>query len=236
MSSAARSNQMETMHPAVKAATLRGLHDMAQPLTVLHGSLELALMQVQTADEYRQWLEFALEQAERLVSNLEYVQQLVHLQRPARDLETFPVPALVNAVRKELQSIFAGRDIQAVVIRRGQHFGVRASYRAVQEALRLIFSSLGSVEKCRRVVVEIDDCTSTVQVQFIITDECGQPPASENTTSPCLDLQLAQTIVASTSGEMTLSFNPLAVRICLPSARIKTPTRKMRKKGDSIHV
>lgn len=50
---------------------------MAQPLTVLQGTLELALMQLPSADESRQWLETALEQACRLASDLAQVQKLV---------------------------------------------------------------------------------------------------------------------------------------------------------------
>src|ERR1700690_4377062 len=97
MSIQSRNNSVEG-HPVVIGAALRGLHDMAQPLTVLQGSLELALMQGQTPEEYRQWLGFALEQAGRRASDLEYVQQVVRLQQPAEDVAAFTISVLMRTV------------------------------------------------------------------------------------------------------------------------------------------
>ena len=74
----AKTKRQTAFSPTVVGGVRRGLHQMAQPLTVLQGTLELALMQLPRADESRQWLEAALEQACRLASDLEQVQKLVH--------------------------------------------------------------------------------------------------------------------------------------------------------------
>jgi hypothetical protein len=74
----AKAKRKEETSPVIVGGVSRGLHQMAQPLTVLQGTLELALMQLPTADESRQWLEAALEQACRLASDLAQVQKLVN--------------------------------------------------------------------------------------------------------------------------------------------------------------
>jgi hypothetical protein len=74
----AKVKKKETPPPPMVGGVLRGLHQMAQPLTVLQGTLEMALMRLPSADESRPWLEVALEQACRLASDLEHVQKLVN--------------------------------------------------------------------------------------------------------------------------------------------------------------
>jgi hypothetical protein len=74
----AKGRKKKTAPPFMVGGVLHGLHQMAQPLTVLQGTLEMALMQLPTADESRQWVEVALEQACRLASDLEHVQKLVN--------------------------------------------------------------------------------------------------------------------------------------------------------------
>ena len=76
-------------HPALARATSRGLHDTAQPLTVLQGLLEFTLMQAQTVQEYRESVTSALAELSRLTACFENVRQLVRLQHPAADICQF---------------------------------------------------------------------------------------------------------------------------------------------------
>jgi len=236
MRTESQNNQAHAPNPAVVSAALRGLHDMAQPLTVLQGSLELALMQVQSIDEYRQWLEFALEQAGRLASNLEYVQQVVRLQHPPGDVEIFPVSAPIRASLQELQSSFAERQAVVTVIRRGEREELAASFSRVHEILRLMFSGLCSLlPQCGQIILEIDSAPTGVVLQFRVADERGQAIELQSNASIPSCLKLAQAAVASASGEMTIAVKPLRAEIFLPSPKSENSHKKVRK-GTPLHV
>ncbi len=64
----------------ITQAVSRSLHDLAQPLTVLQGSLELALMQAETIEQCREAMTTALAEAERVIAGLKRARHLVRLQ------------------------------------------------------------------------------------------------------------------------------------------------------------
>ena len=55
----------------------RELHETAQPLTVLQGLLELALLQPGSADEYRDVIQRAAEQSRRVSKGFDHVRRLL---------------------------------------------------------------------------------------------------------------------------------------------------------------
>lgn len=65
----------------------RGLHKTAQPLTVLQGMLELALLNAGTVDEYKQTIEQALEELQRVVDCFEHLRTLTQLHQPASQIK-----------------------------------------------------------------------------------------------------------------------------------------------------
>jgi hypothetical protein len=62
----------------------RSLHKTAQPLTVLQGVLELALLNAQTTDEYRSSCERALREVGRVSRCFDQVRQMVRSKNSKR--------------------------------------------------------------------------------------------------------------------------------------------------------
>jgi len=62
---------------ALVELVLHELHAMAQPLTVLRGTLELALLEAQTLDQYRQSIESALLEAGRAALCLNHTREMI---------------------------------------------------------------------------------------------------------------------------------------------------------------
>jgi len=68
-----------------KAAELsRDLHQVAQPLTVLQGFLELALTKPHTAEEYKHSIERALDESRRVSACFDRIRELVRTSPPVR--------------------------------------------------------------------------------------------------------------------------------------------------------
>jgi signal transduction histidine kinase len=61
------------------------LHQLAQPLTVLHGLIELSLLENQSADQYRECLKQALTESERLVGYLSDARQAIRVVQRATE-------------------------------------------------------------------------------------------------------------------------------------------------------
>jgi hypothetical protein len=79
-------------------ARLRGLHQAAQPLTVLQGTLELALMRAKTVEQYRHSVEQSLEQLQRLTDCFEHLRTLIQLHPSAADVAPLMASSLVKPV------------------------------------------------------------------------------------------------------------------------------------------
>jgi hypothetical protein len=66
-----------TAPAAITDAVFRGLHQAAQPLTVLQGLLELALTTPHTEQEYKRFLKRAMDESRRVGACFDAVRELV---------------------------------------------------------------------------------------------------------------------------------------------------------------
>jgi signal transduction histidine kinase len=67
----------ETLVPLRASVILHELHQTAQPLTVLQGLLELALLSSATAEEYRGVIQRAVEESRRVSRGFEQMRNLI---------------------------------------------------------------------------------------------------------------------------------------------------------------
>jgi hypothetical protein len=72
----------ETFDPLKASVILHELHQTAQPLTVLQGLLELALLSSATAEEYRGVIQRAVEESRRVSSGFDQIRKLVANSSP----------------------------------------------------------------------------------------------------------------------------------------------------------
>lgn len=61
-------------------AISRELHQATQPITVLQGTLELALLAASTIDEYRRAIERSLEELQRVTDCFKHLRAFIQLQ------------------------------------------------------------------------------------------------------------------------------------------------------------
>lgn len=68
----------QAMNGEIATAVSQELHQTAQPLTVLQGLLELSLLKSGTIEEYRNSLERAINELQRVVAGFDHVRELIH--------------------------------------------------------------------------------------------------------------------------------------------------------------
>ncbi len=88
-------------------------HDLSQPLTAMHCSLELALLRDQTVEEFRASVEAALQNAERLRQKLLLLRELSDAEYPG-DVSPLALDRLLQQLREDMLPLFefAGRSFE----------------------------------------------------------------------------------------------------------------------------
>ena len=89
-------------------------HDLSQPLTALHCSLELALVRDQTIEEFRASVEAALHAAERLRQRLLLLRELSDAEDPGDTSTPLALDQLLQQLREDMLPLFesAGRSFE----------------------------------------------------------------------------------------------------------------------------
>jgi hypothetical protein len=89
-------------------------HDLSQPLTALHCSLELALARDQTVEEFRASVEAALDNAERLRQRLLLLRELSDADDPGDASTPLPLDQLLQQLREDMLPLFesAGQSFE----------------------------------------------------------------------------------------------------------------------------
>jgi signal transduction histidine kinase len=210
-------------HPAITKAISRGLHEMAQPLTVLHGALEVALMQSEPASsEAHQTLELARREMLRVCSSLEHLRHLVRLQLSPEEQMPVSIARVVQTVLERLSGQFSAARIQCTVARRPELEDlVTASEGRIQEAFLLVLSSAPAVMPIgERVVVDLASDPGTVTVKARFLSAGGNKLSLSNGVH--LNLELSEAMLASAGGELAIEETPFSVSARLPLASVRS--------------
>jgi hypothetical protein len=69
-----------------EGALSRVLHQATQPLTVIHGTLELALLTANTMEKYREAVELSLEELKRITDCFRDLRAMICQPQPALDV------------------------------------------------------------------------------------------------------------------------------------------------------
>jgi len=207
-------------NPAINSAVSRELHHVAQPLTVLQGTLEIALIKDRSQAEYQSILHKVMEHSQKLADCFARVQRLVHFQQPATDIAEFSAAAMVRSVLERVEShlITRGVDFEFHPTAEDETCGdmVRASEKRVTAALELVLSALANAMPPRSKTVLLMDVKSQSVLLTLSIQESLRNLALEG--GLVADLELAEAIAASAGAK--LSCNPAAscIMLGLPKA------------------
>ncbi|MBZ5654102.1 MAG: hypothetical protein LAO56_02360 [Acidobacteriia bacterium] len=221
----------------VAGAVSRGLHDAAQPLTVLQGLLEL-MLQAKSESDHKGSVVHAIEQLRRVSNSFDHLRRLIRLQEPAEDVVEITASALVKEVVQELQTSFVTSGVKCVAKATNAKMGedladhaIKVSRSRTTLALRLVLTTLLSrMQSGDNLSVSIESAGPNVVVHILPETNCRMEPDAMSAR-----FDLAHTLVVSTGGEFRRGRVPCSMDILLPSASIvaaRSNTEKMR----SMHV
>jgi signal transduction histidine kinase len=203
----------------------RGLHQAAQPLTALQGWLELALVGSHTEDEYKASIRQAMEESRRVLACFDRVREMARRPHPASANSGFVASAVVRAVLERFGGDFAAAGVEIVFHPLPEEAEVddlvRGSESRVSTALSLILSSsFPFLESSDQLEVSIHSLPETVDISVLARkhNSLGETPREELIWR-IAPLELAQALVVSTGGTVTL--DPSAFSVVISLSRIE---------------
>lgn len=138
------------------------IHDISQPLTVLAGEIQLALLDSHSAAEYRQALEACQAQAQRLSTLVERVRELAHAELPATTTHRVD---LVEVARDVIELLQPWAHAKGVVI--ALEAEASCQVLAASENLRQV------VSHAIRMAVDRSPDSGMVRVMISASPQCG---------------------------------------------------------------
>ena len=216
----------------------RGLHQAAQPLTALQGWLELALVGSHTEDEYKASIRQAMEESRRVLACFNRVREMARRPHSASTSPGFAASAVVRAVLERFGSDFdaAGVEIAFHPLPEGAEVDdlVRGSESRVSTALSLILSSsFPFLESGDQLEVSIHSHPECVDICVLARKHNSSAEASqEELIWRIAPLELAQSVVVSTGGSVTL--DPSAFSVVISLARMPEPCGSNQRRGADV--
>jgi len=191
------------------------MHQMAQPLSTIQASLELAVLSPTTAGEYKEIAENVLAQLRSAVDTMQFAARLSRFQQPATDVRETSLSAALQEVLSSLQGTLDTAQVKLLVRGLDREPLISASPTRLRQMLFYLlqavqhYSQPGDLAK-----IETDGAASRLRlrVQHIAarTGEMVCPlPLQDEITDRAL--ALADAIVTSGGGEFSVSTSPLLI-------------------------
>jgi hypothetical protein len=219
----------------------RGLHQATQPLSVLQGTLELALLSASTVDDFKQAIERSLHELQRVTDSFEHLRILAQLQKPASDITTFTASSMVKDVLTSLRAHSASAKVEFVFQpsfddRNGSgQDRVKLSHNRVSAALKMALSDLlQPLMRGSRLLVSIESEANSVLIRVDAVNQGYHGSQLSETQSSRMTprQELAQEMTAIAGGE--LMFNPhfSGVQMRLPKVLLGNGCSEVEKSGE----
>jgi hypothetical protein len=207
----------------ISGPLLFGLHQTTQPLTILQGTLELALLNAGTLEEYKNAIERSLAELQRVKDSFEQLRTVARLHQRVSDVTTVEVVPMVRGVLTSLTDRSKAVGVELVLRSQAGAYKDSAGERVslsqgkVSLALKIALSELlRLLESGSRVVVLIE--AASLDIVIRATAACG---AQQNAKSADVGLsrltsrqKLARDLADSAGGELT--FLPKGILFRLP--------------------
>jgi hypothetical protein len=191
------------------------MHQMAQPLSTIQASLELAVLSPTTAAEYKEIAENVLAQLRSAIDSMQFGARLSRFQRPATDVRDVSLSAALHEVISSLQRTLDAAEVKLLVGGLEHEPLISASPTRLRQMLFYVlqavqhYSQPGDLAK-----IETDGtaCRLRLRIQHVAarTGQRVNPPSPQDDVTDRA-LALADAIVTSGGGDFSVTTSPLVI-------------------------
>jgi len=199
------------------------LHGLAQPLSIIHGYLEISLEDGASVEQYRELTKMLLQQSRRAAGIARFVSQLTRLQQPATDLEELRLSLALEGTIEEMAPALQAAGIKLVFQHAVHERLVKISQIRLRQVLSYILDAIRTASASGDVIrIDLTQKHGHVVLQIHRDPVSGSLPkvaSSAEETNGVQALALADAIVTIAGGKFTGSLEPLFVRVEFPTVR-----------------
>lgn len=191
------------------------MHQMAQPLSTIQLTLELALLSPTTAEQYQEVAEGLLQQLRRAVESMQFTAWLARFQQPASDVQDVPLDATLESVISDLRRTLESAQLQLLFLRPEGKPLIRISPTRLRQ---MLFYVLQAVQGCSQpgdiVEIEIEELAGHLVLRIRHAQRetnqagCGAPQQDDLVDRA---LALAEAILSSAGGTFSVTTDPLLI-------------------------
>jgi hypothetical protein len=191
------------------------MHQMAQPLSTIQASLELAVLSPTTAAEYKEIAENVLAQLRSAIDSMQFGARLSRFQQPAIDVRDVSLSAALHEVISSLQRTLDAAEVKLLVGDLEHEPLISSSPTRLRQMLFYVlqavqhYSQPGDLAK-----IETDGTKGHLRLRIQhVAAKTGQivRPLSPQDEITDRALALADAIVTSGGGEFSVSTSPLLI-------------------------
>ena len=208
------------------------MHHMAQPLSSIQASLELASLSPTTAEQYKRIGEDVLMHLRRAVESMQFTARLVRFQQPAADVGDVMLSTALQEVISDLQPVLDMAQLQLLVVGSKNEQSIRISATRLRQMLFYLFQAVqacGQTGDCAKIEILAPAGRMVLRIQHApdrrsdkrSPDKYHQPDSIEASNDSAVNraLALSEAIVSGAGGEFSVSINPLLIVADFPVKR-----------------
>ena len=209
------------------------LHEMAQPLSTIQASLELAVLSPTTAGQYQQIAEESLRHLRAAVESMQFAGRLTRFQQPATDARDVKLSAVLEEVIADLRLTLESARIRLQILGCEPEPSIQVSATRLRQMLFYVLQAVESRSRPRDYVqIEIQAAAGHLILRMRRTQgENHLSGGGSLSLAAAADraLALAEAIVRSEGGEFEVTNSPLLIVAEFPVApenRVGEPTKE----------
>ena len=198
------------------------MHQMAQPMSTIQASLEVALLGPTTESEYREIAENVLGQLRSAVESMQFAARLARYQQPASDVRDVLLSVVLEEVISGLQRTLDAAQLQLLFFRPEHEPLISVSAARLKQ---MLFYVLQAVQGCSQpgdlAKIEIQGPADhlILRIKHSPVNNGRTRPSPHGTVDRAL--ALAEAIVTGAGGEFNASTAPLLIVADFPVRREK---------------
>jgi hypothetical protein len=196
------------------------MHEMAQPLSTIQASLELALLTPTTAEQYRSLAEDALVNVQRAVDSMQFAARLARFQQPASDVQDILLSGAIDEVVSDLQCTLDSAQIQLLMARLDLEPLIRISAARLRQ---MLFYVLQAAQICSQPgdLVEIEikgglPSYLTLRIEVCFGEKQAESDRIRQIDEADKGLALACAVANSARASFTVRKSPLLIVVDFP--------------------
>jgi hypothetical protein len=208
--------------PSVLDALSEGMHTMAQPLTVLRATLEIAAGNASSVSQFQHAIDSSLVEISRVSEAMGFVRELVRIARDVSELVPVELGAAVAMAHEDLKVVFETAGIGLEIYVPDDLPRVVASESRLRQCLFYVLQQ--AVRVCRAGgAIDLAAGEIGEEVHLVVRKVSSEPvPEDPLANQRCFwgnvapYLALAEALARAQGGRLEWQIEPLAVCLSLP--------------------